>query len=335
VKDIDTAAQTGSWPGNGTVVGSTLYFQAHNSEGGGIWKTDGSAPGTIRVASVVSAQEPTPMTAMGGNLYFGATDPSTQQLSLWKNDGIASSVSVVKQLDSPGTGARMIWMLEAGSRVFFVVRNASQSQQSVWTSDGTSSGTVQLGTFVAIGAPKDYRAFAANGALYFVVEEGTDESIGIWKSDGTPTGTVQLKNIPQERYPHSCSFVSMNGNIYFAARLPGYALALWKSDGTPAGTVSLEEITLEPFLLDPSLAVLNGWLYFVRGEDYPGSSLWKTDGSVGGAVKVKSLVDGNGCIPYYPLTVVADRLFFVSLEYTYTHLLQLAAGFQGGVFVSG
>jgi len=74
------------------VVDDVLFFTAENSHGGvGIWKTDGTAPGTMMVSDITEAAggvppSPYELTAMNGKLYFSAGD-ETHGHQLWASDG--------------------------------------------------------------------------------------------------------------------------------------------------------------------------------------------------------------------------------------------------------
>src|SRR5262245_39400299 len=66
-------------------VGSTAYFL----NGSELWKSDGSAAGTVRIKDIGGSQWPGPMTNVNGTLFFVAED-STNGRELWKSDGTAA-----------------------------------------------------------------------------------------------------------------------------------------------------------------------------------------------------------------------------------------------------
>jgi ELWxxDGT repeat protein len=74
------------------VVGNVLFFTAENSYGGvGIWKSDGTAPGTMMVSNLTDtaggvSPSPYELTAMNGKLYFSAGDEAHGH-QLWASDG--------------------------------------------------------------------------------------------------------------------------------------------------------------------------------------------------------------------------------------------------------
>ena len=88
VKDIYPASGR-SYPQFFTAIGSTLYFSAYDTTfGRELWKSDGTASGTMMVKDInsVGSSSPGPFTAVGNTLYFQATD-GTNGTELWKSDG--------------------------------------------------------------------------------------------------------------------------------------------------------------------------------------------------------------------------------------------------------
>ena len=80
VKDIgnpncSSCTPNSAYPGNFTVIGNTLYFQADDGAwfGAQLWKTDGTSAGTVMLRSPgITPQE---LTAIGTILYFTNHDP--------------------------------------------------------------------------------------------------------------------------------------------------------------------------------------------------------------------------------------------------------------------
>ena len=71
-----------------------------------LWKSDGSAAGTVLVKDINigagSSSVPAGFTAVGGTIYFRAKD-DTSGMELWKSDGTAANT--VRVMDfNPGAG---------------------------------------------------------------------------------------------------------------------------------------------------------------------------------------------------------------------------------------
>ena len=75
------------------------------STGWELWKSDGTAAGTVMVKDIRSGRadsSPAEFTAVGNTLYFRADD-GTNGYELWKSDGTATGTVMVKDINS-GTG---------------------------------------------------------------------------------------------------------------------------------------------------------------------------------------------------------------------------------------
>jgi ELWxxDGT repeat protein len=76
------------------VVNGTLYF---STSGGELWKTDGTAVGTVLVKDLdptgSTTAGPIGMSSFDGQLYFVFDDPSDDLSALWKSDGTDAGLS--------------------------------------------------------------------------------------------------------------------------------------------------------------------------------------------------------------------------------------------------
>ncbi|RYZ12578.1 MAG: hypothetical protein EOO70_09060, partial [Myxococcaceae bacterium] len=108
LKDIAPGAE-GSDPAPGVTVGGALFFAADDGAGGAeLWKTDGTAAGTLRVKDIRPGPEgasPAQLTAVGDTLFFIA-DNGANGLELWKSDGTEAGTTLVKDL-VPGGGSSL------------------------------------------------------------------------------------------------------------------------------------------------------------------------------------------------------------------------------------
>ena len=105
VKDINP--ENRSSPTDLTNVNGTLYFRANDgTHGGELWKSDGTAAGTVLVKDInpgANDSLPIDLTNVNGTLYFKATyfqltDP-INDFELWKSDGTAAGTVLLKDIN--------------------------------------------------------------------------------------------------------------------------------------------------------------------------------------------------------------------------------------------
>src|SRR5262249_56515306 len=103
----------GAYPQNHTVVNGTLFFTANDGVNGTeLWKSDGTAAGTVLVKDIRPgnspygfplSSSPRNLTAVGDELFFSAND-GISGLELWKSDGTATGTVLVKDI-RPGSSS--------------------------------------------------------------------------------------------------------------------------------------------------------------------------------------------------------------------------------------
>ena len=79
----------GSDPQDLTAMNGTLFFTARDgSHGRQLWKSDGTAAGTVMLTNVTGplGAGPEGLTAADGELFFSASDPRHGR-ELWRSDG--------------------------------------------------------------------------------------------------------------------------------------------------------------------------------------------------------------------------------------------------------
>ncbi|HEX3147588.1 MAG TPA: ELWxxDGT repeat protein [Gemmataceae bacterium] len=320
-----------SYPRDFTVVGNTVFFSAESVQAAKreLWKTDGTAAGTVRVSTIAPAD----LTAVGNRLYFAGTD-STTGTELWVSDGTTAGTVMVEDI-RPGTSSSIstsnpAYLTDVNGVLFFAANDGTTGRE-LWRSDGTAAGTYQIkdikpGANGSIGRSGTIRnpMVILNGFAYFPADDGS-HGFELWRSDGTPGGTALVKDVSQFYGDALISLLlpntvrAWNGAVYFMARDDSHEFELWKTDGTASGTVMVKDIQNPnhgfpyqgsiPFDLTP----VGGYLYFSADNWDQGRELWRTDGTTAGTVMAKDVYASDpGFYSGYPaeLTAVGNRLYF-------------------------
>src|SRR5438094_21857 len=268
-----------------------------------LWKTDGSAMGTVLVKDINpgaghsspggSGLFPSEFAFFNGAWFFSADDGTGPKL--WKSDGTqAGTARVTAVVSSP----REFTVL--GNALYFSADDGVNGRE-LWKTDGTEARTVLVkdiapGT-VSIGGIQVPRSSSPTGltvfnnALYFSADDGVNGR-ELWKSDGTVPGTVQVKNINSSGDSSPSGFTVFNNALYFWADDGMTGFELWKSDGTDNGTMRVKDINPGAGSSPNALTVLNNALLFSADDGMTGRELWRTDGTVGGTMQVKDICPG-------------------------------------------
>lgn len=341
---IDLNAYGASSPSDFVQVGDIAFFVADDGVyGRELWKTDGTAAGTVLVKDIATgstyqsysgyvpnSSQPTELTEVGGTLFFIADDGVNGQ-ELWKSDGTTAGTALVKDLQAGST-----W----DGNTYSYLPNSSDPQQLT----------------------------EVNGQLFFSGDDGVNGR-ELWKTDGTSGGTVMVKDIAEGTYwdydtysyvPSSsdpADFVNINGMLFFSAYNfdDGSGRELWKSDGTSAGTVLVKDIFpgTYPYYYNGNfwadypndsyptkLTAVGGTLFFVADDGANGQELWKSDGTSAGTVLVKDIYtgttyqSGNGYVPNasspQELIEVDGKLLFIANDGVHGEELWKSDGTSGG-----
>lgn len=141
LKDINLEDQ-GSAPSDITAVGATVFFTANDGiHGSQLWRTDGTAAGTILVSDLTSGfppANPTYLTNVNGSLFFIAYSGQ-----LWESNGDAAGTHLVFR--------NALYPTNVNGTLFFAGSDqANGIGRELWRTNGTPAGTtlvadIQLG----------------------------------------------------------------------------------------------------------------------------------------------------------------------------------------------
>lgn len=259
----------------------------------GLWRTDGTPEGTLRLMSDIPfiRAEPTQLTDVNGTLFFtthGFLDPegNFSVTELWKSDGTPEGTVLVATIEDFLTGEippSLGNLTNVNGTLFFTAFDDTHGEE-LWQSDGTSEGTMlvrditegEVGSFQPFGPFSTAELTPVGGTLFFVTRNLTPSSSSdeLWRSDGTEEGTRLVPDMSVGFDPEAPRLLTrVQDTLYFNAfnetssgELSSNEL-LWRVDGTSSGTevISgsgiLERLGSE--LAAPAqLTNVNGTLYF-------------------------------------------------------------------------
>ena len=274
-----------------------------------LWRTDGSAAGTMRLP-LPGAGVPSAAVALHGEALFTMGFAGTNDLSLWSSDGTASGTRRV--VDLLGVVAFGPGFVAAGEIAYFT-GFAEAGGLQLWRTDGTGGGTFPL-TVGASLSLDSYSLVVLGDRLYFIAAEiDCGGASAVWVSDGTVEGTHAA--LGAELYIQSVVDLAVAGGRLWFTASRGDLWTLWVSDGTVAGTRQLPAVpSWRPYGFDGDvptrLAALGDTVYFSASDAEHGLELWRSDGTVEGTRPVVDLFPGafDGA-PLF-LTAFGGRVWF-------------------------
>ncbi|MFT5048816.1 MAG: ELWxxDGT repeat protein [Chlamydiales bacterium] len=290
----------------------TFIVASNGTDGFELYRTDGTAMGTVMVKDINpnGSSSPEKFTWMNGLLFFTASDGSTSGRELWKSDGSEAGTVMVKDIKPGISSSHPDLLTVVGGTLFF--RATDTVDVELWKSDGTEAGTVMVKNIdIGTGSssnPSNLVEF--NGALFFSARVAASTGRELWKSDGTSAGTVLVKDIlPGTDDGGPSSLVSVNGDLFFSARDGVNGSELWKSDGTELGTVMVKDIRSGNSSYPGNLTALGNTLLFTARDNANGLEIWRSDGSEIGTQLVRDINIAGDSRPS-GLTNVQGTVFF-------------------------
>lgn len=331
VADVNPATLP-SDPVQFTDVGGTAFFFADDgATGRELWKTDGTAAGTVLVKdinpgdadSVANYYEGVKPAVLNGILYFAASDGTNGQ-ELWRSDGTAAGTYMLKNV-SPATAlSGTVDTIQAtGNRVYFTSFVYGQGEE-LYVTDGTAAGTTLVKDINPGSSGSGPQQMTAVGNTLYFTAYTSAAGTELWKSTGTASGTVMVKDLTPGAASSNIQNLTRSGSrVFFTFNNGTTGTELWRSNGTANGTALVKDIYAgtspygSPNSSSPSsLTDVNGVLYFAATTGTTGRELWKTTGSASSTVLVEDINPGGGTYPPSSspsnLTNVNGTLYFTA-----------------------
>lgn len=288
VPRLVTTGLDGSLFHDGSVaLGDQIYWIVADQQGGELWTSDGTAPGTHLLKDInpgPGSSQVSSLMRFGAGLLFTAND-GVHGRELWHSDGTAAGTAMVADLDprTDSNGGTSLYMV-AGGVAYLCADNGINGDELYRYSGAGSPNLVDLNT----------------------TSRTTDVDVlkFDWRADWTssyPSGFVRLGDsvlFTADDTLHSA--VAQDGSWYI--KKSGHGRELWISG--PGGTRLVKDITAVNAWGDPDTtastdfdrspaAVLGGVAYFVitarhsiGGELRSTADLWRSDGTTGGTAQV-------------------------------------------------
>jgi ELWxxDGT repeat protein len=303
-----------------TAVAGKVFFVS----GGQLWRTDGTAAGTLQLTSLAAGSSPLFLAPDQAKLFFltRSFNGGSVSVGAWTTDGTVAGTVQLGELPAaawtppPGATAPTVisGLWGVGGDMFFQTFDGNIGQSYLWRTDGTAAGTVKLG-YVPIGF--EPQITQAGSRLFFISGQNQFTS-QLWQTDGTAAGTVPVLagSVPVGGGEGSVSgLVALGGVLYFTVTHlvgpEGSSVALWRSDGTSSGTYQLAIYPNRGITSASSQpAVVGNHLVFAVDDNLHGAQLWGSDGTAAGTRLLRDFDPGPPASRFMSFTAAAGRAYF-------------------------
>jgi len=306
--------------------GGHVFFQATTRAAGPeLWRSDGTAAGTLLVRDLVAGTQgsyPTGLVPLGERLVFAASG------QLWTSDGTGEGTVLVQPAGPEPTGSEPEDWTRLGERVFFVGKDRDHGTE-IWTTDGTDAATRLLKDLYTGSGTVWPRIFGTAGPLLYFEQHGTTENYGLYATDGTTEGTRRLS----DARPNSASDAVAAGDTFYFVYAPALEeQTLWRSDGTPNGTTRVKALGGTRFPeAGWQLTAAGENVFFLRRDAEVGDQLWRSDGTESGTVPLVPAAPAWDPIRNVQVVGAVDRhVYFAATTYRHGRELWVSDGTGAG-----
>jgi ELWxxDGT repeat protein len=330
------------------VAGELAYFfhvaaegaqSGPGAEAAELWRSDGTAAGTVRLATFPDRALSLAL-VLGGRFYFLVSsflgEPPLH--SLWESDG--TPAGTLRRLDLPDDALRVVRAQAVGSEIYLVVRRESGHQ--LFRSDGTPEGTRALYTFECencLDEAEDIHLVRAYGSLYFTTRVAKPAGAfysTLVRTDGTAAGTVEAvpdraRPLDDQPQPLGPPFL-LGSELFYLAYAPGlrpgssFPFALYRGAEPAVSVRALAyygEGDIQPTLVGTQV-------FFRGGDRRHGTELWATDGTAAGTRRVRDLLPGPLSGDPQNLFAARERLYFTAFDPEHGRELWRSDGTEAG-----
>lgn len=268
-----------------TQLGNKIFFIANETDEYGLYSTDGTAAGTVKLKSVYIAGGLVPYK---GKLYFSVkeTPSSNNGFQLWETDGTAAGTKMLHEV----AFAKQILNVSVGANGIYLAVLSNPTAEMMRYDEKTKT-TIKLQS-----SPKGYlsKIVTLKGKDYFVAEAtGSAGKGALIVTDGTTAGTKELitpNTITASRFVAAETFLAFEANGGSNGR------ELWISDGTTAGTIEIDINKGANGSFASNLTRVGNNVYFSGdfndGTGSIGSELMVTDGTAKGTKLIADIFTG-------------------------------------------
>jgi len=273
----------GSYPKNFTLLNNIIYFIANDNAGTGLWKTNGTQSGTVKVISLNDMRF---LTTVNNKLIIVAETSGTSYgpHNLLVSDGTETGTKHLKTFGD-GIDSEIRITTTLNNELYFVAQNPDSARKAFYKTDGTLKGTIMLfdgATHPTMPDLKINNILTCENYVYFAVQDFYLTSKELWRTNGSITEKIAEANT--DDFSSIRSLTCYNDNLLYLAE--NFPHKIWLINNNLSTPIDLNiNITnsqnFQGYDSIEELATTKNNIYFRARNEINGSELYisKVDNS--------------------------------------------------------
>ncbi len=291
----------------GVIKTGTGRKQKTVSTGKELWKSDGTAAGTVLVKDAAvgtGSSFPASLTEVNGKLFFtafGATPSGKSTVSqgqeLWVTDGTTQGTFLVKDIAAGTASSEPSMLTNLDGTLYFAAREQPGSQV-LWKSDGTAAGTQRVLNNIVVNLSSENGPMPVAAGKLFFHSFGPTGDLELYAFAPITNTLTSIRSVLpasalETGVEVTLTIKNFGGTIFFTAFEPASGLELWKVDPDTLQPTLVRDIFPAKGVDDPEplhfFGLANGRFFFSADDGEHGRELWFSDGTTEGTVLVADL----------------------------------------------
>ncbi len=269
IADISSGS-SGSFPGEYTLIGTSVYFAATDSSG--IFDLWAYETQNFSVWKVEADIQPTSLIAVHSDLYFSA-GPSNGNVELWKHETANNTTFMVKDINPGILSSSPQHLVLMGTTIYMSANDGGSAGTELYAYDLTNNSTwlaADIRPGVATSSLSDLTVMGTR--LYMQATSGTH--FELWAYESTNNSLLEVTNFQSTSgFGGPSGFTVFDGKLYFKAD-DGSGAELWATSPTNSTVWLAQEINSAGASSPTDFHVFGGTLFFVADDGTNGRELW-------------------------------------------------------------
>lgn len=281
IKDIkaDTGVfNDGSYPRYFTKLNNIIYFVANDISGTGLWSTNGTASGTVKILNLNDIR--TLKTVNNKLMIFAATTVTNAGPNdLWISDGTAAGTNHIKSF-AVNVDSDIRYSTILNNELYFVATSPESFNKAIYRTDGTTAGTVLLfdgATHPTLANLDIDHILTCGNYVYFSVQDFYKTDKELWRCNNKITEKVAGSDTKD--FISIRNLTCYNDNLLYLAELFPHKIWLINNNLNKPLDININIINgkkFDGYDAIEELGTSNEKLYFRARNDISGNELYVT-----------------------------------------------------------